>query len=74
MTTIPPKQYRKVVSHTTKLSFFTIYSKGEHKDTTTTTASVQAPSIKQKQVKIVEKRKDSFNTQSSQVARLVKKV
>jgi hypothetical protein len=44
-TTVPPKQCRKVVSHTTKFSFFTICSKGEQKDTTTTTASAQAPSI-----------------------------
>jgi hypothetical protein len=29
MTTVPPKQCRKVVSHTIKFSFFTIYSKGE---------------------------------------------
>jgi hypothetical protein len=74
-TTAPPKQCRKVVSHTTKFSFFTIYSKGEQKDTATTTASAQAPSIQQKQVdKVVEKHKDSFYTQSSKIARLVKKV
>jgi hypothetical protein len=36
-TTVPPKQCRKVVSHTTKFNFFTICSKGEQKDTTTTT-------------------------------------
>jgi hypothetical protein len=74
-TIVPPKQCRKVVSHTTKFSFFTICSKGEHKDTATTTASAQAPSIQQKQVdKIAAKCKDSFCTQASHVARLVKKV
>jgi hypothetical protein len=30
-TTVPPKQCRKVVSHTTKFSFFTICSKGEQR-------------------------------------------
>jgi hypothetical protein len=49
-TIVPPKQCHKVVSHTAKFSFFTICSKGEHKDTATTTASPQAPSIQQKQV------------------------
>jgi hypothetical protein len=68
-TTVPPKKCLKVVSHTEKFSFFTICSKGEQKDTTTTTASPQAPSIPQKQVdKAVEKRKDSFCTMSSHVA------
>jgi hypothetical protein len=63
LTTVPPKKCRKVVSHTTKFSFFTICSKGEQKDTATTTASAQAPSIQQKQVdKIVAKCKDSFCT------------
>jgi hypothetical protein len=63
MTTVPPKKCRKVVSHTTKFNFFTICSKGEQKDTTTTTALAQEPSIQQKQVdKIVEKCKDSFST------------
>jgi hypothetical protein len=62
-TTIPPKQCRKVLSHTAKFSFFTICSKGEQKDTATTTTSTQAPSIQQKQVdKIVQKCKDSFYT------------
>jgi hypothetical protein len=42
-TIVPPKQCRKVVSHTTKFIFFTICSKGEQKDTATTTALVQAP-------------------------------
>jgi hypothetical protein len=74
-TIVPPKQCRKVVSHTAKFIFFTICSKGEQKDTATTTASPQAPSIQQKQVdKVVEKRKYSFCTQASHVARLVKKV
>jgi hypothetical protein len=74
-TTIPPKQCHKVVSHTKKFSFFTICSKGEQKDTATTTTSAQAPSIQQKQVdKIAAKCKDSFYTQTSHVARLVKKV
>ena len=49
-TTIPPKQCRKVVSHTTKFIFFTICSKGEQKDTATTAALDQAPSIQNKQV------------------------
>jgi hypothetical protein len=70
-TTVPPKKCRKVVSHTAKFSFFTICSKGEQ-DTATTTASPQAPSNKQKQVdKVAAKRKDSFCTLSSHVARLV---
>jgi hypothetical protein len=74
-TTVPPKQCRKVVSHTTKFIFSTICSKGEQKDIATTTASAQAPSIQQKQVdKVAAKHKDSFCTQSSHVARLVKKV
>jgi hypothetical protein len=46
--------------------------KGEQKDTATTTASAQAPSIQQKQVdKIATKCKDSFYTQASHVAKLV---
>jgi hypothetical protein len=62
-TIVPPKQCRKVVSHTAKFSFITICSKGEQKDTATTTASPQAPSIQQKQVdKVVAKRKDYFCT------------
>jgi hypothetical protein len=44
-TIVPPKQCHKVVSHTAKFSFFTICSKGEQKDTATTTTSPQAPSI-----------------------------
>jgi hypothetical protein len=75
LTIVPPKQCRKVVSHTTKFIFFTICSKGEHKDTATTTTSAQAPSIQQKQVdKIATKCKYSFCTQAYHVARLVKKV
>jgi hypothetical protein len=71
-TTIPLKQCRKVVSHTTKFSFFTICSKGEQKETATNIASAQAPFIQKKQVeKIVAKRKYSLYTQSSHVARLV---
>jgi hypothetical protein len=71
-TIVPPKKCRKVVSHTAKFSFFTICSKGEQKDTATTTASPPAPSIQQKQVdKVAAKHKDSFCTPSSHVARLV---
>jgi hypothetical protein len=74
-TIVLPKQCRKVVSHTAKFPFFTIYSKGEQKDTANTTASAQAPSIQQKQVdKIEAKCKYSFCTWASHVARLVKKV
>jgi hypothetical protein len=71
-TTAPPKQCHKVVSHTTKFIFSTICSKGEQKDTATTTTLPQAPSIQQKQVDKVEKKcKDSFCTPSSHVSRLV---
>jgi hypothetical protein len=71
-TIVPPKKCRKVVSHTAKFSFFTICSKGEQKDTATTTTSLPAPSIQQKHVdKVEEKHKDSFCTPSSHVARLV---
>jgi hypothetical protein len=74
-TTTPPKQCRKVVSHTTKFIFSTICSKGEQKDTAATTASAKAPSIQQKQVdKVAAKHEDSFCPQSSKIARLVKKV
>jgi hypothetical protein len=74
-TTTPPKQCCKVVSHTTKFIFSTICSKGEQKDTTATTASTKAPSIQQKKVdKVAAKHEDSFCTQSSKIARLVKKV
>jgi hypothetical protein len=52
-----------------KFNFFTIYLKGEQKDTKTTTTSAQAPFVQQKQVdKIVAKHKDSFYTQTSEVA------
>jgi hypothetical protein len=54
-TTVPPKQCRKVVSHTTKVSFFMIRSKGKNKDIITTTVLTQDHSIQQKQInKIVE--------------------
>jgi hypothetical protein len=69
LTTVPPKKCHKVVSHTTKFSFFTICSKGEQKDTATTTTSPQAPSIHQKQVdKVAAKCKYSFCIPSSHVA------
>jgi hypothetical protein len=62
-TIISPKQRRKVVSHTTKFNVFTFCSKIEQNDTATTVASIQAPSIQQKQVdKIEAKRKYSFCT------------
>jgi hypothetical protein len=71
-TTVPPKKCRKVVSHTTKFSFFTICSKGEQKDTATTTASPPAPSIQQKHVeKVAAKHKYSLCTPSSHAALLV---
>jgi hypothetical protein len=74
-TIAPPKQCCKVVSHTRKFIFSTICSKGEQKDTAATTASAKAPSIQQKQVdKVAAKHEDSFCTQSSKIARLVKKV
>jgi hypothetical protein len=58
-TTIPPKRCHKVVSHIEKFGIFTICSKGEQKDTATTTTSPQAPSIKHKKVdKIVASCKD----------------
>jgi hypothetical protein len=43
--TVPTKQCRKVVSYTTKFNFFTVYSKGEQKNTTTTAGSIQEPSV-----------------------------
>jgi hypothetical protein len=71
LTIVPPKKCCKVVSHTAKFSFFTICSKGEQKDTATTTALPQAPSIQEKQVdKDATKHKDSFCTPSSHVSRL----
>jgi hypothetical protein len=72
-TTIPPKQCCNVLYHTAKFIFFTVCSKGEQKNTTTTAASVQAPFFQQKQVdKIEAKNKDYFCTQSTHIARLVK--
>jgi hypothetical protein len=72
LTIVPPKQCHKVVSHTTKFNFFTICSKGEQKDTATTTALPKEPSIQKKKVdKVATKCKDSFCTSSSRVARLV---
>jgi hypothetical protein len=72
LTTVPPKKFHKVVSHTAKFSFFTICSKEEQKDTATTTASPQAPSIQEKQVdKAATKCKDSLDTPSSHVSLLV---
>jgi hypothetical protein len=71
-TTVPPKKFCKIVSHTAKFIFFTICSKGEQKDTVATTTSPQAPSIKKKQVeKVAAKCKDSFYASSSHVSRLV---
>ena len=62
-TTAPPKQCRKVVSHTTKFIFFTICSKGEQNKIATITAPVQAPFVQQKQVnKIEENCNDLFFT------------
>jgi hypothetical protein len=73
LTIVPPKQCRKVVSHTTKFSFFTVCSKREQKNTIA--ASVQAHFIQYKQVdKIATKCKYSFCTHASHVSRLVKKV
>jgi hypothetical protein len=71
-TIVPPKKCRKVVSHTAKFSFFTICSKGEQKDTATTSALPPTPSIQQKRVdKVAAKRKDSFCTPSPHAAQLV---
>jgi hypothetical protein len=68
-TIVPLKQYRKVVSHTTKFIFFRICSKNEQKDIATTRDSAQAPSIQHKQVDNIEtKHKYSFYTQSSHVS------
>ena len=47
-TTAPPKQCRKVISHTAKFILFTICSKDAQKATTTTVAST--PSIQKKQI------------------------
>jgi hypothetical protein len=55
LTIVPPKQCKKVISHTTKFSLFTIRSEGEQKDTETTTSSTQDLFIYQKHIdKIVE--------------------
>jgi hypothetical protein len=71
-TIVPPKKYRKVVSHTVKFIFFTICSKGEQKDTETTIAFPKAPSIQKKQVdKAATKCKYCFCTFSSHVSGLV---
>ena len=62
-TIFPLKKCLKVVSHTSKFSFFTTCSKGEQKDIATTTVSPPAPSIQQKQVdKVATKHKDCFCT------------
>jgi hypothetical protein len=53
-TTAPPKQHRKVISHTAKFILFTVCSKDAQKTTTTTATST--PSIQQKQ--IVEETED----------------
>jgi hypothetical protein len=58
LTTVPPKQCRKVVSQMKKFSFYMIRSKGKQKDTATTVALAQDLSIHQKQIdKIVEEHK-----------------
>jgi hypothetical protein len=54
LTIVPPKQCRKVISHTTKFILFTVCSKDAQKATTTTVAST--PSIQQK--KNVEEKED----------------
>jgi hypothetical protein len=48
LTIVPPKQCRKVISHTAKFILFTVCSKDAQKATTTTAAST--PSIQQKQI------------------------
>jgi hypothetical protein len=48
LTTVPPKNSCKVISHTAKFILFTICSKDAQKATTTTTTST--PSIQQKQM------------------------
>jgi hypothetical protein len=54
LTIVPPKQCRKVISHTAKFSLFRVCSKDAQKATPTTAAST--PSIQQKQ--IVEEKED----------------
>jgi hypothetical protein len=57
---ISEKQCRKVISQTTKFSFFMIQLDGKQKVTATTTALAQDVSIQQKQVdKIVEENKEN---------------
>jgi hypothetical protein len=71
-TIVPPKKCHKVVSYTIKFSFFTICSKGEQKDTATTSALPPTPFIQHKRVdKIAEKRKDSFCTPFPHAPRIV---
>jgi hypothetical protein len=53
-TVVPPKQCHKVVSHTAKFIFLIVFSKGEQKNTATTAASVQEPSLQQKQIDKIE--------------------
>ena len=48
LTISPPKQCRKVISHTEKFILFTVCLKDSQKATATTTAST--PSIQQKQI------------------------
>jgi hypothetical protein len=48
MTTVPPKQCCKVISHTARFILFTVCSKDAHKATTTTLAST--PSIQEKEI------------------------
>jgi hypothetical protein len=50
MTTVPPKQCRKVISHTAKFILFTICLRVEHKDTTTTASLAQELSFQQNQI------------------------
>jgi hypothetical protein len=46
LTTSPPKQFRKVISHTRKFILFVVYLKDAQKTATTTTSST--PSIQEK--------------------------
>jgi hypothetical protein len=48
LTIAPPKQCRKVISHTTKFILFTLCSKDAQNTTTTTATSI--PYIQQKQI------------------------
>jgi hypothetical protein len=59
LTTIPPKEGRKVISHATKFSLFMIRSEGEEKYMTTTASLAQDHSIQQKKInKIVQEHQD----------------